>query len=142
MNFVIALRVPPWLAQRSLRKHVSGAACKSKPFAQIRSTGTVAHSFRSFPRRARKEHRFPFWKRQKAFVLFLCGKKKNEKEAASVSLDHLCKKEPRRVRLPHVFLSYGQEIRRSTPQREVRAAGHLVPCGMKCRRKDQYGVWP
>ena len=60
-----ALRVPPWLAQRSLCKHVSGAACKSRPFAQIRSTGTVAHSFRSFLVRARKEHRSPFSKREK-----------------------------------------------------------------------------
>ena len=59
-----------------------------------------------------------------ALVLFLCGKKKNEKEAASASLDLLCKKEPR-----------------STPQRTICAAGDLVPCGTDCRRKDRYGVW-
>ena len=57
-------------------------------------------------------------------VLFLCGKKKNEKEAASAPLDRLCKKEPR-----------------STPQRKICAAGDLVPCGTDCRRKDRYGVW-
>ena len=33
----------------------------------------------------RKEHHSPFWKRQKVFVLFLCGKKKNKKEAAGHS---------------------------------------------------------
>ena len=84
---------------------------------------------------------FPLFQKGKVFVLFLSAKKKNEKEAASAPLDRLCKKEPRRVRLPHVFLSCGQEIRRSTPQRKVRAAGDLVPCGTDCRRKDRYGVW-